>query len=221
MIIAALSLVVACAELGGETRERPGWSTTAMVSLSVLPLALGAMEVGAVWACLLGGSSAGDGGQDAPVDRPSMCRNAVVPEQPGQAHTVSNGPSPPVVGHSCARCDSAVPSLSGAAPNPLNDGISDSGMAPSVSTRRRGNRDQGSTHLIVKETVCPISRPRYGECLCHGSVRLLCAIPWLTGAAVSCPAVRRQRSCHRTQCHSPARDLPPLGRRPHEGRRRR
>ena len=91
MIIAALSLVVACAELGGETRERPGWSTTAMVSLSVLPLALGAMEVGAVWACLLGGSSAGDGGQDAPVDRPSMCRNAVVPEQPGQAHTVSNG----------------------------------------------------------------------------------------------------------------------------------
>jgi hypothetical protein len=47
MATAALSLAVACAELGGETRELAWLVYDRDGPLSVLPLALGAMEVGA------------------------------------------------------------------------------------------------------------------------------------------------------------------------------
>ncbi|MFZ0120151.1 MAG: hypothetical protein WAL99_12045, partial [Pseudonocardiaceae bacterium] len=47
MVTAALSLAVACAELGGETRELAWLVYDRDGPLSVLPLGLGAMEVGA------------------------------------------------------------------------------------------------------------------------------------------------------------------------------
>jgi hypothetical protein len=50
---AALSLAMACAELGGETRELAWLVYDRDSPLSVLPLALGAMEIGA--------AAAGDG----------------------------------------------------------------------------------------------------------------------------------------------------------------
>lgn len=56
MVTAALSLAVACAELGGETRELTWLVYDRDSPLSVLPLALGAMEVGA---------AAGGGGKTA------------------------------------------------------------------------------------------------------------------------------------------------------------
>src|SRR5947209_9789231 len=46
MVTAALSLAVACTELGGETRELTWLIYDRDGPLSVLPLALGAMEVG-------------------------------------------------------------------------------------------------------------------------------------------------------------------------------
>jgi hypothetical protein len=46
MVTAALSLAVACTELGGETRELAWLIYDRDGPLSVLPLALGAMEVG-------------------------------------------------------------------------------------------------------------------------------------------------------------------------------
>ncbi|MBV9164431.1 MAG: hypothetical protein JO309_11640 [Pseudonocardiales bacterium] len=55
---AALSLAVACAELGGETRELAWLVYDRDSPLSVLPLALGAMEVGA--AAAGNGKTAGD-----------------------------------------------------------------------------------------------------------------------------------------------------------------
>lgn len=48
MVTAALSLAVACTELGGETRELAWLIYDRDGPLSVLPLALGAMEVGTV-----------------------------------------------------------------------------------------------------------------------------------------------------------------------------
>lgn len=47
MVTAALSLAVACAELGGDTRELAWLIYDRDGPLSVLPLALGAMEIGA------------------------------------------------------------------------------------------------------------------------------------------------------------------------------
>ncbi len=58
MVTAALSLAVACAELGGETRELAWLVYDRDGPLSVLPLALGAMEVGAAVAG--GGKTAGE-----------------------------------------------------------------------------------------------------------------------------------------------------------------
>jgi hypothetical protein len=46
MVTAALSLAVACTELGGETRELAWLIYDRDGPLSVLPLALGAMEIG-------------------------------------------------------------------------------------------------------------------------------------------------------------------------------
>jgi hypothetical protein len=46
MVTAALSLAVACTELGGQTRELAWLIYDRNGPLSVLPLALGAMEVG-------------------------------------------------------------------------------------------------------------------------------------------------------------------------------
>ena len=46
MVTAALSLAVACTELGGETRELAWLIYNRDGPLSVLPLALGAMEIG-------------------------------------------------------------------------------------------------------------------------------------------------------------------------------
>jgi hypothetical protein len=58
MVTAALSLAVACAELGGETRELAWLVYDRDGPLSVLPLGLGAMEVGA--AASGGGKTAGE-----------------------------------------------------------------------------------------------------------------------------------------------------------------
>lgn len=58
MAIAALSLAVACAELGGETRELAWLVYDRDGPLSVLPLGLGAMEVGT--AASGGGKTAGE-----------------------------------------------------------------------------------------------------------------------------------------------------------------
>lgn len=58
MATAALSLAVACAELGGETRELAWLIYDRNGPLSVLPLALGAMEIGA--AAVGGGKTASD-----------------------------------------------------------------------------------------------------------------------------------------------------------------
>jgi len=49
MVTAALSLAVACTELGGETRELAWLIYDRDGPLSVLPLALGAMEIGTAW----------------------------------------------------------------------------------------------------------------------------------------------------------------------------
>ena len=46
MVTAAVSLAMACTELGGETRELAWLIYDRDGSLSVLPLALGAMEIG-------------------------------------------------------------------------------------------------------------------------------------------------------------------------------
>jgi len=46
MVTAALSLAMACTELGGETRELAWLISDRDGPLSVLPLALGAMEIG-------------------------------------------------------------------------------------------------------------------------------------------------------------------------------
>lgn len=58
MVTAALSLAVACAELGGEARELAWLVYDRDGPLSVLPLALGAMEVGA--GASGGGKTAGE-----------------------------------------------------------------------------------------------------------------------------------------------------------------
>ncbi len=58
MATAALSLAAACAELGGETRELAWLVYDRDGPLSVLPLALGAMEIGA--AASGGGKTAGE-----------------------------------------------------------------------------------------------------------------------------------------------------------------
>ena len=57
MVTAALSLAVACAELGSETRELAWLIYDRDGPLSVLPLALGAMEVGTA---ATGAKTAGD-----------------------------------------------------------------------------------------------------------------------------------------------------------------
>ena len=57
MVTAALSLAVACTELGGETRELAWLIYDRDGPLSVLPLALGAMEVGTAAS---GAKTAGD-----------------------------------------------------------------------------------------------------------------------------------------------------------------
>ncbi|PZS14833.1 MAG: hypothetical protein DLM60_18490 [Pseudonocardiales bacterium] len=57
MVTAALSLAVACTELGGETRELAWLIYDRDGPLSVLPLALGAMEVGTAAS---GGKTAGE-----------------------------------------------------------------------------------------------------------------------------------------------------------------
>ena len=63
MIIAALSLAVACTELGGEIRESVWLVYDRDGPLTVLPLTLGAVEVAVVWGVPTRRVSAGGGGQ--------------------------------------------------------------------------------------------------------------------------------------------------------------
>ena len=74
MATAALSLAVACAELGGETRELAWLVYDRDGPLSVLPLGLGAMEVGAAAG---GGKTAGEL-EVAQVIREARATSAVV-----------------------------------------------------------------------------------------------------------------------------------------------
>jgi hypothetical protein len=69
MVTAALSLAVTCAELGGETRELAWLIYDRNGPLSVLPLGLGAMEIGA--AAVGGGKTASD------PKRPGSCKVVV------------------------------------------------------------------------------------------------------------------------------------------------
>lgn len=108
MITAALSLAVACAELGGETWEWCGWSTTAMAPSPCCRWRW------ARWRSARCGRaySAGQCGW-----RWTRCPGgwAVHVSQRSSAQAARAGAyrqqwpaSPPVVGHSCARCDLAV-----------------------------------------------------------------------------------------------------------------
>jgi hypothetical protein len=75
MATAALSLAVACAELGGETRELAWLVYDRDGPLSVLPLALGAMEVGAAAS---GGGKTADGLEITQVIHEARATSAVV-----------------------------------------------------------------------------------------------------------------------------------------------
>jgi hypothetical protein len=75
MATAALSLAVACAELGGETRELAWLVYDRDGPLSVLPLALGAMEIGAAAS---GGGKTADGLEITQIIHEARATSAVV-----------------------------------------------------------------------------------------------------------------------------------------------
>ncbi len=75
MVTAALSLAVACAELSGETRELTWLVYDRDSPLSVLPLALGAMEIGVAAA---GGGNTADELEMRQVIHEARAASAVV-----------------------------------------------------------------------------------------------------------------------------------------------